>query len=95
MAVRFQRHLGSVSTLSPGQFTTEPLRHSPGRMIAVTLACPTCGGIVEISKTHVVARDGRVTPAVECPFTCSFYDWVELDSYGEPQWDTSDVERSR
>ena len=78
MAVRFQRHLGAVESLDPGQFT---VRTASGRP---ALCCHLCGAIYDLPETHRYDHDGRVVPALRCPTeTCSFFDYVCLESVAE------------
>lgn len=91
MGSRLQRHLGALAGISKGQWTSDPLRHRVGQMLTVYVACPACGLAFEI-ETNRIARDGGVVPAWQCESAiCSFKDFLSLESWGEPQWDTSDV----
>lgn len=92
MGTRLQRHLGAVSTIEAGQWTSDPLRHRVGQMLTVYFACPKCGGVDEIA-TNRIAADGGVVPAVECSGSCSFKDFVTLEGWREPVFDVSDVKR--
>jgi hypothetical protein len=87
MGVRLQRHLGPVESISAAQFHTHLDKHTPGRMCDVAICCPACGGVSEVPETHAIDTDGRVTPAWKCPTpTCPFFDYLTLDTWGEPQW---------
>lgn len=93
MATRLQRHLGVIGTMDPGQWASDPLRHRPGQALTVYLACPKCGGVHELA-TNRIARDGGVIPAWQCEgATCCFKDFIALEGWGEPVFDTSDVKR--
>ncbi len=81
MGVRLQRNLGPAETLQPGEYTSDP---GPRIVGAVVVRCPSCGAIESFSNDHVVDCAGRVTPAWRCPTaTCSFLEWVELESWQE------------
>lgn len=79
MGVRFSRHLGSVQTLDPKQWTDQTASGRP------SVCCPSCGTTAEIEPpSHVVNKYGEVTPAWSCPSeTCGFKDWLDLEAYGE------------
>ena len=45
----------------------------------VMVCCPKCKRLIHLSKDHVVAFDGVVTPSCKCPVpTCSFHGKVKL-----------------
>jgi hypothetical protein len=47
------------------------------------IRCPLCGKVHRLNpETHVVARDGRVTPAFAC-HACPFLDWLTLGGWGD------------
>jgi hypothetical protein len=77
-----QRHLGDRGGLLPGQYCTEPDYDGDGLRVT-HLCCSQCGGIERLGGGHVVDRQGRVTPSWKCPTaTCSFWEWLELESWG-------------
>lgn len=79
MGVRLARCLGPAEQLQPGEYTREP---GPRIIGAIVVRCPCCGAIDAFSEKHVVDPSGRVTPAWRCPTaTCSFLEWLELDSF--------------
>lgn len=83
MGIRLQRHLGKQEDLIPGQFCVDHLRHKPGTHCLISICCPECGGIDELSADHKVERDGRVVPAWSCPTaTCGLIEFVHLESWG-------------
>ena len=82
MGLRLPRFIGTAADMPAGHYATNPLRHAPGAMLEVAVACPSCGDVTDIAATHVVARDGRVTPAFHCP--CGLVEWLDLDGYGQP-----------
>lgn len=80
MGLRLSRFLGAIESLSPGQFVTDTTT------LITWICCPICGRIVTLGG-HVVSRSGQVTPAWKCPDeTCAFFDWIELDSWGQAIW---------
>lgn len=90
MGTRFQRHLGVIGTMDPGQWTSEPLRQRVSGAVTVYVTCPKCGGVHEIATSRI-ARDGGVVPAWSCEgAVCSFKDFIALESWGEPSFDLSD-----
>jgi hypothetical protein len=75
MGQRIARHLGSLASLPEGMYATDG--------DCVFFACPRCGGIDEITAEHDIDRGGIVTPLYSCQIvTCSFAEWISLDSYG-------------
>jgi hypothetical protein len=77
-----QRHLGDRGGLLPGQYCTEPDYDGDGLRVT-HLCCSQCGGIERLGSGHIVDRQGRVTPSWKCPTaTCSFWEWLELESWG-------------
>jgi hypothetical protein len=81
MGVRLARSLGSAETLQPGEYTSDP---GPRIIGTIVVRCPCCGAIDAFTDRHVVDVAGRVTPAWRCPTaTCSFLEWLELESWKE------------
>lgn len=77
MGVCFPRHLGSVGTMDPQQWTDLTASGRPA------VCCPSCAAVAEVGgPTHVVSRQGRVTPRWKCE-ACGWQEWVELEAYGE------------
>lgn len=92
MGLRLQRCLGGPADLEPGQFCTDPGHHVARTMIATWVRCVECGGTEPLDDRYTIAKDGRVTPRFECQTpTCGWSEWLELDTWGEPVFDTSDV----
>ncbi len=77
MGIDLKRNLTGLAALDPGEWCSDP-----GEVITVHLCCPLCSSIVTLDSRHVIARDGRVTPAVSCK-ACPFLDWVTLTGWGE------------
>jgi hypothetical protein len=71
MGLRLSRNLGSPATLVAGEFCLDAgLIH---------VACPGCGTLTVLDDAkHIVARDGRVTPAWRCP-ACPVVEWITLE----------------
>jgi uncharacterized Zn finger protein len=46
---------------------------------SVRLTCPACGFDAELD--HEIARDGTVTPSVECPNSCGFHEHIKLKDW--------------
>lgn len=91
MGARLQRHLGPIATMDPGQWTSDPARHRTGTMITVFVGCPACGGVHEL-EAHRVQQGGAVLGAWTCPTaTCSFQEFIDLEGWGEPAFNTSDI----
>lgn len=82
MSERLHRNLTGPDALQPGEYATTIKPHITATHITVTICCPLCGGKKQLDHRHVVARDGRVTPALACT-ACPFLEWVELDGWGE------------
>jgi hypothetical protein len=51
---------------------------SRGRFVFMT--CPICGTLGSLSD-HIVAKDGTVSPSVECPGGCGFHDYIKLEGW--------------
>jgi hypothetical protein len=78
MGCRLNRHLGTVHTMLPGQFTIRTASGNPA------VSCPVCGTIYEIPATHRWDEGGRVVPALKCADpACSFLEYVELGAINE------------
>lgn len=72
--MKFDRHLGTVHTMEPGEFTQCTVSGSPA------LRCPACGGIFDLTVSHRIEEGGRVVPEVRCPtVTCNFFEDVTLE----------------
>lgn len=82
MIQRLNRNLTGPEALQPGEYATHVVPHIAQTHITVTICCPLCGGKKQLDHRHVVARDGRVTPALACP-SCPFFDRITLDGFGE------------
>lgn len=90
MGDRFQRHLGSLAEMDPGQWCSIPPRPRTSIAIVVHLRCPACSGIHEVDASRI-ARDGGVVPIWDCPTaTCSLRAFISLESWSEA-FDTTDV----
>ncbi len=74
MGLALQRHLGSPTSMEPGQF----VRTST----ATIVCCPLCDSIEEIGKGYGIDPSGKVTPAWICP-RCPCIEWLTLASWGE------------
>jgi hypothetical protein len=75
---RYARHLGPVTSLLPGQYTTETASGRPA------LSCKACGGIYDVDlATHAIDREGRIVPALACPYVCGSLGFVTLGDIGE------------
>lgn len=78
MGERLNRHLGPVTSLLPGMYTTETTSG------CAAVCCKQCGGIYDVPSTHTVDTEGRVVPALACPYEpCGFLDYVTLGDYRE------------
>lgn len=76
MALRLQRHLGSVATIEPGQWTAETASGRPA------VCCPACSSVDEVLS--VVLPGGAVALAYRCESgECAFHEWIELEAFGE------------
>lgn len=80
MGRRFQRHLGAIHELSPGQFMADPEIASTLMEQIVLVCCPVCGGITPLDGYQIDVA-GRVTPRWECPLACPYREWLELESW--------------
>lgn len=71
VGLRLPRNLGAPACLGAGEHCLDAgLIH---------IACPLCGAVTPLDDAkHIVARDGRVTPAWKCP-ACPALEWVELE----------------
>ncbi len=70
MGWRFSRNLGAPAHLSAGEFCLDAG--------LVHVCCALCGTVTVLDDNrHLIARDGKVTPAWPCP-ACPFMDWIEL-----------------
>lgn len=77
MGVRYNRHLGSVESMLPKQWTLETASGQPA------ICCECCEQIQEIAPpTYKIYGDGKVTPIFTCE-NCSSWSWINLESYGE------------
>ena len=91
MGVRLQRQLTSREALTPGQFFSAYLEQMAGVGCVVYVCCPICGAVTPLSPTHIIEpKSGKVLPAWACAGpdgdrSCSFHDWLVLDSFGVPQ----------
>lgn len=85
MGKRLDRHLGRIDTLEPGQYLTDPARHTPATMTTVIVCCPECSFVNPLDASYTVDK-GAVSPRYACPSqACSFVDYLHLESWGEPQ----------
>jgi hypothetical protein len=71
------RHLSTVQTMSPGEWTNETATGKPA------IACPECGGISELELPHVVRGGGIVTPIWSCPYICPAMEFITLVDWDE------------
>jgi hypothetical protein len=75
-----QRHLGSVDTLDPGQWTSEGVAQYIDAKAVVR--CADCGGVDVLADGHEVSPDGRVVPTWRCPtVTCGAARWLWLEAW--------------
>lgn len=78
MGVRYNRCLGRVGSLDPGEWTDRTDDGAPA------IRCKSCGAIFGLPESHRVIDDGRIVPALRCPTeTCSAYGYVTLGAYRE------------
>lgn len=81
MALRLPRSLGTLRDLDVGHYLVDEA--TPTRVREVHVRCPLCGATTLLdSAGHVIAGDGRVTPAFTCR-ACPLIEWIDLDSWGE------------
>ncbi len=76
MAIRFQRHLGSPTSMDPGMFTFV-LPDDPREAGTITLACALCDHVSELSDDYDVSPVGVVSPIYSCD-RCPFVEWIVL-----------------
>lgn len=78
VSVTYERQLGPVTALRPGQWTDAT---ASGR---AAICCANCGGVCELPETHRVDGTGFVVPALRCEYVpCGAYVYVRLLNYGD------------
>jgi hypothetical protein len=74
MGLRLSRHLGPVESLDRGQWTDRTASGEPA------LSCPHCARVQDVR--HEVTAHGVVLLRWMCEApSCSFLDWLTLDSF--------------
>lgn len=71
-----QRHLSTVQTIAPGQYTTETMDG------AIAVACPECGHTSELEQ--VPRASGEVPQPWQCPYVCAWEGRLQLENWAEP-----------
>lgn len=77
VTVTYERNLGPVQALQPGEWTLETASGRPA------LRCGACGGIYDLPETHRVDETGLVVPALRCEYVCDAFAYVRLLEWGE------------
>lgn len=76
MSAVYERQLGPVESLRPGQWTDRTASGRPA------LSCVKCGGIYDVPETHGIDERGYVMPALTCEYLpCGTCDLVLLANY--------------
>jgi hypothetical protein len=71
VGLRLRRNLGAPATLQAGEFCIDAG--------LIWIACPLCGFLSSLDDSkHLIALDGRVTPAWNCP-ACVAHEWLTLE----------------
>lgn len=78
VTVVYERNLGPVPALEPGEWTLETASGRPA------IRCGSCGGIYDLPETHRVDETGFVVPALRCEYVpCDAYAYVRLLNYSD------------
>lgn len=78
MTVEYERQLGPVTALRPGQWTDATASGRPA------VSCASCGGIYDVPETHRIQDDGLVVPALRCEYVpCGAFEYVRLANYAD------------
>lgn len=76
MSVRLQRHLSSLYSLQPGQWTDETPTGKPA------VCCPSCGQVSDLDA-YTVRGGGILTPIWSCPYVCPAIEFLTLADWDE------------
>lgn len=90
MGMILVRNLGRPDTLREGEWCSLVIPHTPGTMLTVHMRCPRCGTTQEIPP-GTVRKGGELSHEWECR-ECGLCEWLTLESYGDPVFDTTDVQ---